>query len=61
MVLCQCLSGWAFLQDVLALVVIAVFDLKNAWGSLRYSSPLPLPLGVQWEGKASLSPVMVQE
>ncbi len=26
-----------FLQGVLVLVVIAVFDLKSAWGSLRYS------------------------
>ncbi len=26
-----------FLQGVLVLVVVVVFDLKNAWGSLRYS------------------------
>ncbi len=34
-----------FLQGVLALVVIVVFDLKNAWGSLRYNqSPRSMKL-----------------
>ncbi len=39
------LVGMGFLQGVLGLVVIVVFGLKNAWGSLRYSqSPRSMKL-----------------